>query len=407
MRLFALLGGAVALVIAGVWLLTGQSYTVSVALPSASSLIKDGTVTVNGFPAGKVKAIRAEGGQAIVTVRLDSDFAPVHEGAAVTVPFRSLLGERFVEIKDGPANGPAIPDGGMISGAMLSPVEVDQVLNALDPPTLARVRTLVNNLNTTVRGHEADINASVSAAGPALNALGGVLDAVGTDGPAIRSLVTKLNGMVGTLADRQQDVRTIVTEFSRLTALAAQHREDLRQGLRQLPPTLQTARTTLEKVPGTADEVVPLLEDLEAPTDKLVPVSSNLRAVFKDLRPTLHDLDPTLDNLNKVLDRTPDLLKSAHQAVPQLTDTFDYLNGPLHFLRPYTPEAIGWLANWNMVHASYDTNGNYTRIQVQAGAGTPTINPGVVPPGVGNKPYEMPGSNGGTPWADAWGSGIR
>lgn len=408
MRLFALLGGAIALAVAGVWLLTGQSYTVNVALPSATNIIKGGIVTVNGFHAGKVGSIKAEGGQAILALNLDRDYAPLHEGAQITVPFKALLGERYVDIKDAPANA-EIPDGGTIPGIMPSPIEVDQVLNSLDPPTLASVRSLVNNLDSTVRGHEGDINASVSAAGPALNALGNVLDSVGTDGPAIRALVTRLNGMIGTLSDRQGDIRTIVTEFSRLTALAAQHKDQLRQGLRQLPPTLQTARTTLEKVPGTADEVVPLLEDLKKPTEKLIPVSEDLKEVLHDLRPALHDLGPTLKSLNKLLDTTPRLLDAAHSFTPPATTTLDYLGEPLNFLRPYTPEAIGWLSNWNSAFSSFDSNGKYFRVYVQE---PPTTlpggaNPGVMPPGVANNPYSMPGANGGTPWTDAWGSGIR
>src|SRR5262245_12235066 len=140
MRLYALLGGAIALVIAGAWFLTGQSYTVNVALPSATNIIKGGIVTVNGFHAGKVDDIKAVGGQALLTLNVDRDYAPLHEGAVITVPFKALLGERYVDIKDGPATNATIPENGTIPGAMPSPTEVDQVLNSLDPPTLANVR---------------------------------------------------------------------------------------------------------------------------------------------------------------------------------------------------------------------------------------------------------------------------
>src|SRR5437764_1042267 len=114
MRLFAVLGGAIALVIAGVWLLAGQSYTVNVALPSATNIIKGGIVTVNGFKAGKVADIKAVGGQALLTLNVNRDNAPLHEGAVITVPFKALLGERYVEIKDGPANAATIPEDGTI-----------------------------------------------------------------------------------------------------------------------------------------------------------------------------------------------------------------------------------------------------------------------------------------------------
>jgi phospholipid/cholesterol/gamma-HCH transport system substrate-binding protein len=410
MRLITALGVAIALVVAGAWFIAGQSYTVNVALPSATNIIKGGVVTINGFEAGSVKDIKPENGSAVLTLSVDRDRSPLHEGAVITVPFKALLGERYVDIKDGPVTGPTIPDGGTIQGAQLSPIEVDQVLNSLDAPTLARVRSLVNNLQSTVSGHEGDFNSTVQAAGPAVNALGDVLDAVGTDGPAIRDLVLRLNGMIGTLSDRQGDIRTVVTEFSRLTALAARHQDQLRQGLRQLPPTLQTARTTLEKVPGVADEAVPLLQDLEHPTRTLIPVSHNLRPLFEDLKPTLHDLRPTLESLDDLLDKTPGLLDSAHGAFPDgggLTEFLGYLDKPLNFLRPYTPEAVGWLSNWNSAFSSYDANGHYFRVYVQGGPSTLIPNPGATPPGQTLAPYVPPGSNGGTPWTDAYGSGVR
>jgi phospholipid/cholesterol/gamma-HCH transport system substrate-binding protein len=163
----------------------------------------------------------------------------------------------------------------------------------------------------------------------------------------------------------------------------------------------------LDKVPGTTDKAVPLLEDLKAPTRTLVSVSHNLKPLFGDLKPALDDLGPVLNSAGKLLDNTPGLLNSAHDATPDATDAVNYLSKPLNFLRPYTPEAIGWLSNWANVFSSYDSNGHYARIQVQAGPSTPTTNPGVLPPGVTANPYPLPGQNGGTPWTDAYGSGIR
>jgi phospholipid/cholesterol/gamma-HCH transport system substrate-binding protein len=263
-------------------------------------------------------------------------------------------------------------------------------------------------LDDTVKGHEGDVNATLQASGPALQALGGVLDAIGTDGPAIRALVTRLNELTGTVADHQSDVRTVVTQLTRLTSLAASRQQQLRDSLSALPPTLETAKTTLDKVPPVAHKVVPLLHDLDPATEKLESVAGNLNPLLKDLRPALHDLRPTIRDLNELFDNTPGLLDSYnHDAAPELTKALDNLSDPLGFLRPYTPEAIGWLSNWNSAFANYDSNGHFARIFVQAGSTSLMGNPGIVPPGVRVTPYPLPGQNGGTPWTDAFGSGVR
>jgi phospholipid/cholesterol/gamma-HCH transport system substrate-binding protein len=408
MRLFVVLGGAFALVVATtVWLLTGNSYTVKVALPAATNIVDGGTVQLNGFQVGSVKNIEARDNQAILELSVDRDYAPLHAGAVVTVPWKALLGERLVDITDGPSTNAPIPNNGLIQGQMPKPTEVDQVLNALDPPTLNHLKSLVNELDQTTKGHEGDINATLQAAGPTLRALGGVVDAIGTDGPAIRALVTRLNELSGTLADHQGDVRTIVTQLSRLTTLAASRQQQLRDSLSALPPTLQTARSTLDKVPPVADQTIPLLHDLEPATARLKPVAGNLRPLLEDLRPAIADLRPTIRALDELFDHAPALLDAGHDTFPDLTTALDKLSEPLDFLRPYTPEAIGWLSNWNSAFANYDSNGHYARIWFQTGPASPTVNPGVVPPGVRPNPYPLPGQNGGAPWTDAFGSGVR
>jgi phospholipid/cholesterol/gamma-HCH transport system substrate-binding protein len=409
MRLFAVLGGAVAVVIAaGAWLLLGNQYTVKVALPSATNVIKGGTVQLNGFDVGSVSDIEVAQNQAMLTLKINRDYAPLHEGAKVTVPWKAVLGERLINVSDGPRNNATIPDNGLIMGQMEKPTEVDQVLNALDAPTLDHLKSLVNNLNDTTSGHEGDINATLQAAGPSLKAIGGLLDAVGTDGPAIQQLAVQLNNLTGAFANHQTDVQAIVTQLTALTSQAAGRSQEFRQALSELPPTLRTAKTTLDKVPPVADKTVPLLHDLDPATAKLRDVSHDLRPLLHDLRPATGELRPTLAALSRLLDHTPDFLDSTHGTLPDLTDALDNLSGPLNFLRPYTPEATGWLSNWGSAMAPFDSDGHYARIWVQGGATTPTtINPGFTPPGYRNNPYPLPGQNGGAPWTDAFGSGVR
>src|SRR2546423_954167 len=125
MRLFVVLGGAIALVVAaGAWLLLGNTYTVQVALPSATNVIKGGTVQLNGFQAGTVSDIEAQQDQALLTLKIDREYAPLHDGAKVLVPWKALLGERVIDITDGPSSAAPIPNHGLIQGQMPKPTEV-------------------------------------------------------------------------------------------------------------------------------------------------------------------------------------------------------------------------------------------------------------------------------------------
>jgi phospholipid/cholesterol/gamma-HCH transport system substrate-binding protein len=406
--------GALALVaIAAGWLVVylggGSSYSVKVVLGSATNLVVGGTVEMNGFKAGTISGLAVDSGKALVSLDLDGGYAPLHDGAKVTVGWKALLGERIVNVVDGPHRNPTIPDGGMIPGAQTEPVELDQVLNALDPATRQHLTSVVKQLDATLSsGHSvADVRESIRSAGPAVQALGQVLRALGTDGPAIHDLVGHLDDMVGTVSQHDDAIRAVVDELTTLTTATAQQRSSVTAALRQLPATLDTADTTLGSIPGVVDKAGPLLVDLRPATAKLPSVARNLEPVLTDLQPLAARLRPTLAAAADLLRYTPGLLDTSHATVPNLDATASYLSPVLSFLRPYTPEVQGFLSNWASAFAGYNANGHFARFEVQGGAASLDANPGVLPPAVSNDPYPLPGANVGQPWTDAFGSGVH
>jgi phospholipid/cholesterol/gamma-HCH transport system substrate-binding protein len=387
----------------------GSSYSVRVLLASATNLVVGGTVQLQGFNAGTVSAISVDAGKALLTLDLNDGYAPLHDGAAVTVTWKALLGERIVDITDGPHTNAVIPNGGMIQGTQADPVELDQVLDTLDPATRQHLASVVTRLDATLTAGSAtqDLHATLVSAGPALEALGQVLRALGTDGPAIHDLVARVDGMVTTLAARDGTVRDVVDELTTLAQAAGAQRDSVSAALQELPATLNAASETLGIIPGTVDKTDPLLEQLAPATAKLPAVARDLRPVLVDLRPVAAQLRPTLAFAAQLLQYTPGLLDTANATVPGIDSTLAYLQPALSFLRPYTPELQGFLSNWASAFAGYNANGHYARFLAQAGPASVDVNPGVIPPGVTNDPYPLPGANVGQPWTDAFGSGLR
>lgn len=403
--------GLVALALVGVGAaassILGEPYRTYVEFDNAANMVKGGEVQINGFKAGTIGDIAVRDGKALIALDLDRDFAPLHDGAHVTVNWKALLGERRIAITDGPASNPPIPEEGTVPGKQVTPLELDQVLNALDKPTRAHLTSLVKRLEGTLDGDEEDLRATLKTLGPVLGSLGELLRAVGTDGPAIKNLVTRLNGLMTTLAGRDRDLGGVVADLSGLIREVASRQGQVRDSLRELPATLDQATKTLGTVPGTVEEVTPMLGDLERASARLPRFSQNLRPVLADLRPMVADLRPTLGAARTLLGNTPGLLDSAHAVVPGVNSAFTYLQPALKFLRPYTPELAGWTSTWGSAAANYDSNGHYLRMHVRAGATNANLNPGVMPPGVRSRPYPVPGEPVDQPWKDAFGDGQR
>ncbi|MCW2666475.1 MAG: hypothetical protein JWN57_1437 [Frankiales bacterium] len=392
--------------------LTGGGYEVTVVMPSAPNLVKGGKVEVDGADAGRVQSLEVRDGQALVTVSIADEYAPLRTGTTARIEWKALLGERTLVIEPGPASNPDLPDRGRVEGSRQR-VELDQLLAALDAPTRARLQRLTQNLAATLRGSEDDVNGTLRTAGPVVQALGGIAASVGRDGEALKSLVTRLRDVTDVTTTRRQDVRAVVADLTSLTQRAARERSSLDATLAALPGTLRQATSTLDRVPGTVAAADPLLRDAAPLAAQLPAVSADLRPLLQDLRPALQDLRPTLNQVSVLLDDAPRLLDGANAVLPGLTQLTKGALPALDFLRPYTPEVTGWLANWGSATANYDVYGNYTRIYVQAGPASVLGSPGALGPALGDlglvktNPQRQPGELEGQPWTDANGSPIR
>lgn len=403
-------GGALIAVLLGGGLTAtsvADDYELNIVMPNAANLVESAPVQIGGTRAGEVTALDARDGKAIVTVSIDSEHAPLPSGTKAHVEWKSLLGERVVNLLPGNPANPPIPEGGMMP-AGAEQVELDQVLAALDPETREHVTSVVKQLDATMRFHRDNIRQTLLAAGPTVQALGEVLKAVGSDGPAIRKLVSDLQEMTAPIAARQVKLQRIVTNLTSVTAATAPEQDKLRRGLRQLTSTLDTTKRTLDLVPSATDEAVPLLNDLNPVTSKLDQVSRNLSPLLRRLRPTIDELRPALVSADMLLQRTPALLDTSHDTIPGIGTAVTKANPAVDFLRPYTPDLMGWLANWGAAFSSYDTQGHFFRGLIQYGATAANDNPGAGP-GIRGGPESRPapGTASGQPWTDANGSGMR
>ncbi|MFB9730326.1 MlaD family protein [Haloechinothrix salitolerans] len=393
------LGGAYALA-------SDDEYRVRFVVPSAAQLVEGSFVWIDGQEAGSVSRLDARDGKALVTAEIDETYAPIREGAVTRVEWQSVLGERVLSIEPGPAEAKAIPSGSMYAGKS-SQIEVDQVLATLDGKTRKRLKSLVSRLAKTVEGRERDLRETVASAGPAVKAMGAILEAVGRDGPAIRGLVTELEQLTSAVAQRQTELSEVVRDFNTVTGEMASKQERLKRGIAELPATLREAKRTLDEVPEAVAEAGPLLADLDPATRRLASVSGVLRPVLAKLRPTVAELRPTLDSAERLLGKTPGLLDRTHDVVPQVTSTLEKLHPAVSYLRPYTPEAIGWVNNWGRDYAHYDAEGHvWLGGLAQAGLAAFNAQPsGGLPPLSTHEP--KPGEVVGQPWTDAHGSGMR
>lgn len=410
-KLLAIAAAVLLVLVAGVSVIALErragEYALKVAMPNAIGVVAGTPVQIEGREVGRVSDVAAQGDQAVVTTAVDAAAAPLRSGTTVTVGARSVLGERYLEIQPGPPTNPALPSGTMIAAGSTQ-VVVEDLLEALDPATRAHLTSTVRQLDAALAPPTSkDLNDTLATAGPAVQALGQVLDAVGQDGPAIRSLLTNLHGVTQTLAYRRDGLSSTVSDLDTLTAAAAGRQRQLSNGIAELPSTLDALQGVLDRFPAATDQLVPLLDDLRPAADRLPSVAANLSPVLRDLRPTVALLRPTLVAADQLLGATPDLLDQTTGVLPQLQTTVERVAPAVAFLRPYTPEVLGFASNWGNLFSTYDSQGHFAHPLVVTGKTAVDDNPNITLPGEFSDTKMAPGQNANQPWTDANGSAPR
>lgn len=402
------LGGLLCLSLAWVLLVSPDAEEdgqhLQMRMSNAAGLIEGTPILIGGADAGEIEAVDVQGGEAVIDVRVDGDHAPMRSGSTASVTWEAALGERHIEIT--PAErGKELPDGGTIP-VKREQVDVDQLLAALDAKTREGLSGTIKGLRETLQGRERDTAEVLEAGGPSVKALAEVMRAVGEDGHAIRRLVSDLQALVGPAAGKGSKLASTVDDLTATASKVAGKERSVKRALAELPPTLGAADDLLTQVGPAVKEARPLLRDLQPAARKLTPVARKLSPVLRDLRPTMANLGPVVSSANRLLNSTPPLLDNAHATLPTVTTTVKDLNPAVDFLRPYTPDLMGWLSNWGSAFAGYDAVGHYASAVIRAGVSSIDENPGL-PLTLDVDPRPAPGKAGGSPWTDANGSEMR
>jgi len=387
-------------------LVSSDPYTLTFLMPAADGSFVGAKVVMKGTPVGEVTGLDVKDGQAAVTIEVDDDHAPLPAGTTARVKWESVLGARVIEVLPGDEDNVALPSGHLLTHNVEA-VELDDLLAMLDAPTRRRLQGLVEQLAAATTGEETNLNETLRAAGPTFKALGEVARSIGEDGPAVRRIVTQLHLVAESVAGRSSDVSGAVTQLTQLTQAIASEQADLSTMLDQLPGTIDTATETLSNVEGPVGSARTLLREVQPTTHRLPALSHDLRPVLAAARPALEDLPPTLRDADALLKRTPALVVALNDLLPTLDDTLEQVNPMVSFLRPYTPELVGWLTNWTSLFASQNASGNYARALITGSASSlDDVQPGV-PPGQHQDPRPEPGSLVDQPWTDANGDVVQ
>ena len=298
-------------------------YKFTAVFRDSQGLLKKSFVLARGVKVGSVEVLEVRGDHTVVTIGVDEDYAPVGVDATVRTGNRTLLGEPYIELDPGSPRAERLAPGSALPRRqVLSNIEFDEALKALDRPTVEDLKSINRTFARGFRAEQApaQINEVFASFAEVLHEARDLTEVLRGQERHIARVVTHSGTVLKELGDREQAVRSIVANGARtLSALAARQR-GLRHAVEETPRLLRSGRQTLRTA-------APLLREAR-------PLIAEARQAAPDLTAALQDLEPVAADARDVVRSLPAFNRAA---VPALTTALPVVRAALPLARHLTP----------------------------------------------------------------------
>ncbi len=204
-----------------------HGFRLKAVFSTAVNVRSSSPVRVAGVDVGKVSGVEREGNAGLVTMEIESNGLPIHSDATVKIRPRTFLeGNWFVELQPGSPSARTLSSGATLPITQTSdPVQLDQVLNALNTDTRANLQNFLIGLGD---GFTRKPNAADNAEqDPELSGLNGAqaLNRAYQEGPAsLRGAAVINQAITGT---DPHDLSKLVASIGKVTAALNVHEQQL------------------------------------------------------------------------------------------------------------------------------------------------------------------------------------
>jgi phospholipid/cholesterol/gamma-HCH transport system substrate-binding protein len=355
--------------------LTGRDETHRYLLrfQTAGQLVRDNDVQVAGRRVGRVRGITlTNDNQAEVEIEVHAPYAPLRAGTEAILRSASLSGvaNRYVQIIPGPRRSAELDDGAVLrQDATTSIVDLDQLFATFDGETRKSLQQVIGGFAAQLEGRGREAGESAEHFNPLLSTSRRLVNQLARDEALLTRFLVSSSRAMTAVAERRDELSSLVANANTAAGAVAGESAALQEALGLLPTTLRRANTTFVNLRATLDDLDPLVAASKPATRELAPFLRALQPLLAEARPTVRDLaalvrSPGADN--DAVEATRALPSLQRVASPSFENTRRALvraQPVLEFLRPYSPDFVGWLRDFGQTTSAYDANGHYARIQ--------------------------------------------
>ena len=276
-------------------------YHLKAIFATGSQLVVGDDVTVAGLRIGRVDGLAPtdRGTEALLT--LHPQYGVMRDDARAVIKSKNLLGETYVELARGSSSA-TLADGMTIPlDHTLTPVELSQVLQALDPTVRDHLVILINSLGAALAGRGQDLNTQAGALRQLATDLQAISRSLVDNQEHFDRLLQSLGKIMDTLAAYHSEFRALIADWDRLMRALISHEKDLMGAISEDARVMAIFDEALGSNPqGLHDALA------EAPQtiDNTNAYLGKGRTIFGDLKTQIPDIDAVFNRLASAFSAT-------------------------------------------------------------------------------------------------------
>ncbi|MFR9750737.1 MCE family protein [Nocardia sp. 004] len=247
---------------------------------SSSGILPGAKVRIAGVPVGSVTSVRVDG-EYRAHVRFDVERQyKLLTSTRAAIKYENLVGDRYLELVEGPGSNQVLPAGGTIGLEQTAPaLDLDMLLGGFRPLLRGLDPDQVNDLtNALLQIFQGQGGTLVSL----LNSGGSFASTLAERDALIGSVIDNLNTVLGTIDERGDQFATTIAELQRLISGLAADKDQI--------------GAAIPRIAGATGEL----------TDLLAQTRPDLRSTIEQTGRLATNLDAGSDTVQWVLDQLPE-----------------------------------------------------------------------------------------------------
>jgi virulence factor Mce-like protein len=392
--------------------LSAAGYKLKMPMRQINQLAEQSQVKISGVEVGRVSNVELGGpreNEAIVTLQIDPEYAPVPRDTRAILRAKSLLGEAYVELTPGDRRDGMLPDGGTLPPAQVArSVQLDEIFRTFDAKTREAFQQGALDSAIATSGRGATINQTIGVIPGTLTELDDVLTILNEQEGDVTKLIRNTGVVFDALSRRQGQLSGLISNTNTVFRTTASRTTELQDFFRIFPTFLRESRLTQRRLGDFATVGTPVMRKF-TPVAKALPSVLNasialdpqLTRLYTNLRPIIRKAPLGFPSLRAFLDN------DAPRLLGRLPDYLAELNPLIQTVGYYRRELTAFLGNISSAtnaRATYPTNPNgvrYVRAGVTLGPESTTAFDQRLKTNRSN-PYPIAGSN-----LDLAGAGLK